>query len=687
MGKEVGFFEILMDSTPDLVFYKDLNGVYLDCNKAFANHVGLTREEVKGKTDYDFYAPEDAEYERSNDEKMLKGTKPRKNEDWITNADGSELLIETLKAPVFSPDGDLIGVLGLSRDITHRKETEDTLKEDNIQLQLLNALVLEQLRETEYNSLINLLLVQLEKNTKAAVIIFSEYSLQNKCLITRKFKSDNKILNVFNRVSGKKISGFTTPVNDVLYKEIVSSKVGYRSSISEITQGAVSPRVSKTIQKITGLKKFIGLAHVIDDRLFGVSLLAFQEEEPGVNNKFLESFANISAISLKRFQAEGDLKKRLLIEKAIADISSIFVNYTHEKIDNCIDKALSVAAKTFGIDRANVFVMSEDGEKLSISNEWYNQGVKPIKEIMQNCPAKSCKWLICRLESFNPVVISSLTELPEDAEQERDALTRCGTKSLLAVPIIARDKLYGHISFDSVNSERNWTADEVTLLKIFSEIVSNSILRNRSEEEIKSLLREKEILLKETHHRIKNNMNTVKGLLLLQAYKQEEQSNRSILEDAASRMQSMSILYEKLYQTKDYDQIETEAYFTELIEEIFEIFPQSKDISKKVEIENFKLPSKIISNLGIIINECITNSLKHAFQKISDPMIRVSLKNNAGFIELTISDNGIGFSEKSQCDDRLGLQVIRMIVNQLKGNLRIIHDKGTAVEIDFFNFY
>ncbi|MBN1179531.1 MAG: GAF domain-containing protein [Anaerolineae bacterium] len=120
--------EALLNSIPDLVFYKDEDGAYLGCNSEFALHVGRTVEEIVGKTDYDLYSKEDADAFRRNDRLMLEGGAPRRNEEWISYPDGRRVLLDTLKAPLFDPGGDLIGVVGISRDITERKQMEDDLR-------------------------------------------------------------------------------------------------------------------------------------------------------------------------------------------------------------------------------------------------------------------------------------------------------------------------------------------------------------------------------------------------------------------------------------------------------------------------------------------------------------------------------------------------------------------------------
>jgi len=126
----------LIDSVPDIIFYKDMNGVYLGCNPRFAEFVGRPRNEIIGMTDYDLFDKEIADFFREHDRHMLASGSPRNNEELITYPDGRKKLIDTLKTPYWGPDGTLIGVLGISRDITERKAAEEALQHVTDRLKL-----------------------------------------------------------------------------------------------------------------------------------------------------------------------------------------------------------------------------------------------------------------------------------------------------------------------------------------------------------------------------------------------------------------------------------------------------------------------------------------------------------------------------------------------------------------------
>lgn len=137
--RRTAFLMSLLESIPDLVFMKDIRGVYLDCNAAFCRLVGRTKEQIIGHTDHDLFAKDAADGFRSEDRTMLESGEPRSNEEKITYPDGLEYYVETLKSPIRSEEGKCLGIIGVSRDITGRKDREEELRRAKIEADRANA--------------------------------------------------------------------------------------------------------------------------------------------------------------------------------------------------------------------------------------------------------------------------------------------------------------------------------------------------------------------------------------------------------------------------------------------------------------------------------------------------------------------------------------------------------------------
>jgi PAS domain S-box-containing protein len=209
--------------------------------------------------------------------------------------------------------------------------------------------------------------------------------------------------------------------------------------------------------------------------------------------------------------------------------------------------------------------------------------------------------------------------------------------------------------------------------------------RRGAEERVKNLLMEKELLLKEVHHRIKNNMNTIKGLLTLQLNAEENPSAASSLRDAESRVQSMIMLYDRLYCTENFRELSVKDYLHSLAEEIVGSFPNSGIVRIQAEIDDFVLNMQTLSPLGIIINELLTNMMKYAFTGKESGLITISVSKRDDRARVIVQDNGIGIPETISFEQTkgFGLDLVGMLVEQMGGDIKIERGEGTRFVLEF----
>ncbi len=209
--------------------------------------------------------------------------------------------------------------------------------------------------------------------------------------------------------------------------------------------------------------------------------------------------------------------------------------------------------------------------------------------------------------------------------------------------------------------------------------------RKLAEEEIKHQLAEKTILLKEVHHRIKNNIASIESLLLMQSESISSPEAVSALQDAIGRVSSIRVLYDKLLIGDDYNDTSVKNYTESLIEAIVSLFPSHLKIKIDMHIDDFTLDPKNLFSLGIILNELLTNIMKYAFKGRDSGLINISLSNSNNCITLTLQDNGVGLPDGFDISrsDGFGLTLVTMLSEQLGGVFTIENHNGTKNIVKF----
>jgi PAS domain S-box-containing protein len=223
--------------------------------------------------------------------------------------------------------------------------------------------------------------------------------------------------------------------------------------------------------------------------------------------------------------------------------------------------------------------------------------------------------------------------------------------------------------------------------KVFLNLTTATDITDRklAEDKIKLLLSEKELILKEVHHRIKNNMSTLISLLSLQAGKSNEPAVITALEEAGNRIKSMLVLYDKLYQSASFHDLPVNEYISALIDQIVSNFPNSGSVKTEYTIDNFSLGSKVLSPVGMILNELITNTMKYAFPEKESGLISVTAKRTENHVTLTLQDNGTGMPESIDFENStgFGLMLVKILTQQLNGSIHIDRTQGTGITLEF----
>jgi PAS domain S-box-containing protein len=223
----------------------------------------------------------------------------------------------------------------------------------------------------------------------------------------------------------------------------------------------------------------------------------------------------------------------------------------------------------------------------------------------------------------------------------------------------------------------------------FQVLYSDITDRKQAEEQIKASLREKEILLREVHHRVKNNMQVISGLLDLQARSSGNPELTGMLNESQSRIHAMSLVHEKLYGSKDFARIDLAGYVRTISQDLFQSYkinPGEIDLIVKTDGDVYMDINKAIP-CGLILNELISNALKHAFLGDRQGEIQILINETKNTeIEIVIRDNGLGLPDDIDIHEfrSLGLDLVNGLVrNQLDGQIEVRRDNGTEFRIKF----
>jgi len=254
---------------------------------------------------------------------------------------------------------------------------------------------------------------------------------------------------------------------------------------------------------------------------------------------------------------------------------------------------------------------------------------------------------------------------------------------LVEIPILRKD---GDIRLVLWNSANIYSSDGKTLTATIAQ-GTDITERKKREEQIKASLREKEVLLKEIHHRVKNNLQIISSLLSLQSRYTENKETLKMLKESRSRIRSIALIHEKLCRSKDFAKIDFGAYIRNLIAYLFDSYAARPDtIAVRIDVDNIFLEIDTAIPCALIINELVSNCLKYAFPQSKKGEVYIGLHpENDGKSILMVSDDGIGFPQNVdfQNTPSLGLRLVNTLVNQIGGMMEVRSEGGTEFKIVF----
>jgi PAS domain S-box-containing protein len=386
----------------------------------------------------------------------------------------------------------------------------------------------------------------------------------------------------------------------------------------------------------------------------------------------------------ERERAESELRTRARQQKLISDLAQQALDHT-TGLDALLARTSRGLRESLSVDIVGVFELTGDGRTLSLQwgVGWQNNVVGTAREEMSD------DSLAGRVLSTDAAVIFS--DYEGDSRFRRSDLMRSQQiVSGVTVVVHGKERPYGVLGLYT-RRPRTFTGQDVHFLQSVVNVLALAIEREQAREQSDGEFRRRiDTLLKEVHHRVKNNMQIISSLLNLQAGYVTDKGTRDILAECQNRIKSIALIHEKIYHSKELSRIDFGQYIRSLATHLVKSYQtRTRDVSLKIKADRVYLEIDTAIPCGLIVNELVSNSFRHAFPLDSSQQkgeVRIQLTSGQkGTITLSVSDNGIGIPHDIEIrrSPSLGLRLIKSLAEQIGAKVQLSGDEGTAWTFSF----
>lgn len=382
-----------------------------------------------------------------------------------------------------------------------------------------------------------------------------------------------------------------------------------------------------------------------------------------------------------RLRVEAELQTRVRQQAAVAQLGQQAL--ADKNLSTILTQACAILAQTLELEYSKVLELLPDGEALLLrAGVGWQEGLVGSATVDSGMDSQAGYTLL----SSEPIVVEDLrTEVRFSGPS---LLREHGVVSGMSVIIQqGSDRPFGVLGVHTTR-HRKFTQDDLHFLQAVANVLSSAQARQQAEQQIQASLKEKEVMLKEIHHRVKNNLQVICSLLGLQSRSINDKLTSDIFKESQNRVRSMALIHEKLYRSKDMTKIDFAQYIRELATNLFRSYGiKTNDINLKIDVNNnIFLDVDTAIPCGLIINELVSNSLKYAFsegEKGEIAIICYPIEEHN--LVLIVRDNGVGLPADLDIKNTnsLGLKLVNGLVTQLKGNINLNSSSGTEFKIGF----
>ncbi|MGZ4033938.1 MAG: histidine kinase dimerization/phosphoacceptor domain -containing protein [Bacteroidia bacterium] len=355
------------------------------------------------------------------------------------------------------------------------------------------------------------------------------------------------------------------------------------------------------------------------------------------------------------------------------------------KLDLAIYEIVEMASRAMNTQRVNAWVFNEDHSEIhcignfdSVENKLIEQKDLPRIAMPNYFKLFETEKIIITSDAFNDKQTSELLEI---------YLKPHNIHSLMDIPIRIEGEMIGVVCFEHTNTVREWNLQEQKFGLVIAQMISLALETSEKQKiriELEAALKEQKVLLQEVHHRVKNNLTIIASLLNLQANKAKDDYHKKLFYESRDRLNSIATVHQLLYQSKSYSSVNFKLYIEEILKNLYNSFSaDNKKITIKKEINDVDLDVSTAIPLALIVNELVTNSYKHAFNKIKEGVIEVSLTENNKRVFLRIKDNGPGYDFNDISKSSVGLDILHGLIEQINATIKYDNQIGSVHDISF----
>ena len=639
----------LFNNLNDAIITCDLEEIIISWNKSAEKMFGWMADEAIGKELPELIMlPENRDRRDRKISEVVSGRVVTGVDSTYIRKDGTKLDGNITISPLQGIDTNTIALSYIIRDVTERKNAENTL----------------QASEKKYSTLV-------EKGNDGIVII-QESNL--------KFVN-SKIVQMtgfaIEEVLGKPFIDFIPQNFKELVIEIFKKRLSgedpvknYEIEIISKTGKNIPVEINASLIEYEGSPADMAILRDITERRQAQEALSWEIEE------------NV---------AISELSSALLSQATIEDISVLVLGHakriTGSKYGYAgyIDPKTSyLVCPTMSHDTIDSCKMKDSNNILKEFKGLFGWVLKNEKPLLTNSPSSDPRSSGTP-EGHIPIVrfLSAPAVLKENLIGHLSVGNPMDNK-IHSIRYYDKGKLVGQLAL--ANSDRDYTDRDLAFIERLTDIYAIAINRYLAEEKIKQSLKEKEVLLREIHHRVKNNMQIISSLLSLQSNSMPKKKYSGIFKESQNRIISMALIHEKLYHSRDIEKIDFKEYIDDLVRSLFQSYEVYGNIELRIDVKDVFLGIDFAIPCGLILNELVTNSIKYGFPDGRKGLISIIIKSNeTGYVELEVNDNGVGIPEDFDISKTksLGLHLVTILSEQLNGEISFDRNNGTKFMIKF----